>query len=83
MSLLSSALANRQFVLLCARLLVNCAIGWWSIPQTSMDELPCLGGSESASRRSITWSEPKPIAPRFNNVSAGLRQTRPQCQPSS
>jgi len=82
MSLLSSAIANRQLVLFCARLLVNCVMGWWSIPQTSMDELLCFGAADSARSRSIATSERQPIAPGYDSTSAGLRQTarqRPLC----
>ena len=81
MSLLSSALANRQLVLFCTRLLVNCVLGWSSIPQTSMDELLCLGTPDSSRSRSIACSEGKPSAPGFDTMSAGLRPAKRRSLP--
>lgn len=56
MPFLSSAGSNRRCVLLCARLLIQCVMGW-STPQTGIDDLMSfrfadgIGGSSMSSRR--------------------------------
>ena len=52
MPFLSSAGSNRQCVLLCARLLVQCAMGW-STPQAGIDELMSFGFADGTSGSSM------------------------------
>ena len=55
MPFLSSAGSSRRCVLLCARLLVQCAIGW-STPQAGMDELKDFRLADATSSSSLATS---------------------------
>jgi hypothetical protein len=72
MSFLSDAVGNRQFVLLCARLLIQGAMAW-SIPQPGMDDLKSI--LYGASSKPIARHEREPIAPEFSNGLALLRRS--------
>jgi hypothetical protein len=52
MPFLNSAVPSRQFVLLCARLLVQCVMGW-STPQAGIDALKYFRLADGTSGSSI------------------------------
>ena len=62
MPFLSSAGSNRQCVLLCARLLVQCAMGW-STPQAGIDELMSFRFADGTSGSSMAREGWELIAP--------------------
>lgn len=62
MPFLSSAGSNRRCVLLCARLLIQCVMGW-STPQTGMDDLTYFRLADATSGSSVARDEPKLMAP--------------------
>jgi hypothetical protein len=58
----SSAGSNRQCVLLCARLLVQCVVGW-STPQAGIDDLMSLRFADGTSGSSMARERWELIAP--------------------
>ncbi len=62
MPFLSSAGSNRQCVLLCARLLVQCVMAW-STPQAGIDDLRHVRFADSTSGSSIADHEGELVAP--------------------
>jgi hypothetical protein len=79
MSFLSDAVGNRQLVLLCARLLVQGAMGW-SIPQPGMDDVTSI--LYGAGSKPIARHEQAPITPAFGNGLSVLRRTGQRRLPS-
>ena len=65
MSFLNDPGTNRQLVLLCVRLLVQCAMAW-STPQLSIDGLKSFLAHGTST--SIARHEREPIAPGFNHL---------------
>jgi hypothetical protein len=63
MSCLCSAIARRRLVIICARILLQCAMAS-SIPQTGVDEFEvrCVRGGSSS--QPMARHERKPAAPR-------------------
>jgi hypothetical protein len=78
----TSVATNRQLVLFCARLLVQCVIAW-STPQVGVDELElkCFREADVTNAHSIARNEGQLIALGSGNVLAKLRQTRQRCRP--
>ena len=66
MPFLSRAGSNRRCVLLCARLLVQCVMGW-STSQAGIDELKDFRFADSTSGSSIARLEGELIAPICTN----------------
>ncbi len=66
MPFLSSTGSNRQCVLLCARLLVQCVMGW-STPQVGIDELMSFRFADGMSGSSIARQGWELIAPICTN----------------
>lgn len=62
MPFLSSAGSNRRCVLLCARLLVQCVMGW-STPQAGMDDLRYFRIADGMSGSPIARHEVELMAP--------------------
>ena len=62
MPFLSSAGSSRQCVLLCARLLVQCVVGW-STPQAGIDDLMSLRFADGTSGSSTAREGWELIAP--------------------
>ena len=58
----SRAGSNRQCVLLCARFLVQCVMGW-STSQAGIDDLRYVRFADSTSGSSIARHEGEPMAP--------------------
>jgi hypothetical protein len=80
MSCLSNGVTHRQIVLLCARLLVRCVMGW-STSQVGMDDAKCLRVSHGVSDASIARQVCNPVTTGFGDGLAALPQTGEQSRP--
>jgi len=80
MSFLNDTVTSRQFVVLCARLFVQCALAW-SGPPPGMGDLKSLNFPLCASNKPIARHEREPIALPLANHLAAFRQRGKQRVP--